>query len=103
MRRLVAIFAVVAMLGACVDSSGPPERQTVKRPATTISQRPEARQCRAELGAQQAIFTPLPDQYYGGGCTNLNTVRLSSLRSDSTSLSLANLGPVTCPLADKFA
>src|SRR5690606_20452285 len=42
-------------------------------------------------------------RYYGAGCTTLGTVRLSALRSDNASLSLSNLGPVTCPLANTFA
>src|SRR5690606_34305741 len=103
MRRLVAIFAAAATLGACTDSSGLSDRQAVKRSTATISQRPEAQQCRAVLGAKQIGFTPLPDQYYGGGCSNINTVRLANLRSDDSLLSLANLGAVTCPLADTFA
>jgi len=61
------------------------------------------RQCLSDLGARQAAFTPLPDQYYGAGCSTISTVRLLSLRSDSTDLDLTNLGPVTCALADRFA
>lgn len=103
MRRLVALLAIIASLGACADGPRSADRQTVKRSTATISQRPEAQQCRAELGAKRAGFTPLPDQYYGGGCSTINTVRLASLQSDTSALSLANLGPVTCPLADSFA
>lgn len=103
MRRFVAILAVVATLGACADGPRSPERQTVKRSTATISQRPEALQCRAELGAKRVGFTPLPDQYFGGGCSTINAVRLASLQGDDSALSLANLGPVTCPLADSFA
>ena len=33
----------------------------------------------------------------------MNTVRLSSLRSDQAKLGVSNLGPVTCPLANTFA
>lgn len=103
MRRFFVILAVVAVLGGCADNSRSPDRQTVKRSTATISQRPEALQCRAQLGAKRAGFTPLPDQYYGGGCSTINTVRLASLQGDNSSLGLANLGPVTCPLADSFA
>lgn len=103
MRRFVAILAVLATLGACADKPRSPERQTVKRSTATVSQRPEARQCRAELGAKRAGFTPVPDQYFGGGCSTVNTVRLSSVQADAATLSVANLGPVTCPLADSFA
>lgn len=61
------------------------------------------RQCLSDLGARQAAFTPLPDRYYGAGCETRNTVRLTSLRSDTADLDLTNLGPVTCALADRFA
>jgi len=45
----------------------------------------------------------MPDRYFGGGCTNLGTVRLASLRSDTAQLALSNLGPVTCSMANEFA
>ena len=69
----------------------------------TMAIRPENRSCLANLGAVRASFTPLPDQYYGAGCSAINAVRLASLRSDSAALALTNLGPVTCPLAETFA
>jgi hypothetical protein len=75
----------------------------VRQSTATLPARPETRQCLANLGATKAQFTPLPDQYYGAGCTALGTVRLSSLRSDDAALALTNLGPVTCPLANTFA
>ena len=75
----------------------------VQQSAAVFSPRPEAGQCLAALGASKANFTPLPDQYYGAGCTTLGTVKLASLRSDDAALALSNLGPVTCPLASTFA
>jgi hypothetical protein len=50
-----------------------------------------------------ANFTPLPDQYYGAGCSAVGAVRLASLRSDSGVLQISNLGPVTCPLANTLS
>ena len=61
------------------------------------------RVCLADLGSKHAGFTPLPDQYYGAGCSALGAVRLSELKSDRASLALSGLGPMTCPLADSFA
>lgn len=61
------------------------------------------RQCLTRLGVAQASFTPLPDKYYGAGCSTLDTVQLSALHSDHANLSVSNLGPVTCPLANTFA
>ena len=78
-------------------------QQAVQRSTASFTPRPEARQCLAALGLARANFTPLPDQYFGAGCSTLNTVRLASLRSDDGSLGLTNLGPVTCPLASTFA
>ena len=60
-------------------------------------------QCLANLGARAASFTPIPDQYYGAGCSTVNAVKLVSLSADEQSLAVSNLGPVTCPLADTFA
>ncbi|NBC37448.1 extensin [Novosphingobium sp. FSY-8] len=60
-------------------------------------------QCINDLGARAANFTPLPDQFYGAGCSTINTVRLISLSSDDAPLGVSHLGPVTCPLANSFA
>ena len=65
--------------------------------------RADDRQCLAGLSATHANFTPLPDQYFGAGCSTLGTVRLASLRSDHAALGLSNIGPVTCPLASALA
>ena len=101
MRKLLAFLPLIA-LGACVDIPQP-QRQTVRQSTAQFSPRPETRQCMAALGATRAAFTPLPDQYFGAGCSTLGTVRLSALRSDNASLALSNMGPVTCPLAQTFA
>ena len=104
MRRVLALLPAMALLSACIDIPQAPKRDAVHRPASAaFTPRPEVRQCLAELGITRASFTPLPDQYYGAGCSTIGTVRLTSLRSDDSLLQLANLGPVTCPLADTMA
>ena len=103
MRRLILILPLVAMLSACIDSPRGGPGKSPRPTASTITPRPEARQCLANLGQTNASFTPLPDQYFGGGCSNLNTVRLSTLRGDFEQLGVSNLGPVACPLASAFA
>lgn len=105
MRGLLLILPLVATLSACIDipQAQAPHRQSVRQSTGLFNPRPDYRQCLSELGAQQAIFTPLADQYFGTGCTNVGTVRLSSLRSDTAALSLTNLGPVTCNMATTFA
>jgi hypothetical protein len=99
-----AIILAMALLSAC--GSVVPEaskRQSVARSTAVFTPRPEARQCLSQLGMTQASFTPVPDKYFDRGCSTLNSVQLASLRSDDATLALANLGPVTCPLANTFA
>ena len=105
MRGLLLILPLVATLSACIDipQAQAPHRQSVRQSTGLFNPRPDYRQCLSELGAQQAVFTPLADQYFGTGCTNVGTVRLSGLRSDTAALSLTNLGPVTCNMATTFA
>lgn len=105
MRRVLPFLPLLAALTGCVDA--PQRNSQVQRPVrqstTAFSPRPEFRQCLSELGAQHAVFTPVADQYFGTGCSNLGTVRLSSLRGDTAPLGLTNLGPVTCDMASSFA
>ena len=104
MRRILAILPLLALLSGCIDIPSPSaKRQTVRQSTTTFTPSREARQCLSELGATRASFTPLPDRYFGGGCSALNSVRLASLHGDNASLALTNIGPVTCPLANTFA
>ncbi len=66
--------------------------------------RPAGAQCLAALGASGARYAPLADRYYAPGCQALGSVRLDRLAGDrNASFTLANLGPVACPLADAFA
>ena len=103
MRRTLAILTLLTALSGCVDVPEAPKRPASRPSSAFISPRPEYRQCLADLGAQRASFAPLPDQYFGSGCSNIGTVRLTGLRSDSASLELSNLGPVTCSMASTFA
>ncbi len=104
MRRYLATLPLLALLAGCLDiPQATAPRQTVRQSTAVLTPRPESRQCLAGLGASRANFTPLPDQYFGAGCQQVNTVRLAGLQSDNASLALSNLGPVTCPLAETFA
>ena len=78
-------------------------RQPLQRSTQLYSPRPEAGACLTSLGRANAAFTPLPDQYFGAGCSAVGAVHLVSLRGDSAMLGVSNLGPVTCPLAQTFA
>lgn len=97
-RNAIA-FAAALTLAGCVGGS--PTSQRAPQPSRQMAVAPSAyaQQCLINLGRSQANFTPLADQYYGQGCSTINAVRLAWLRGDDAHLQLANLGPVTCPLA----
>ena len=73
-RRVLALLPAVALLSACMDIPQAPKRDAMRRPpSTAITPRPELRQCLADLSGTSAGFTPLPDQYYGAGCSTIGT------------------------------
>jgi hypothetical protein len=99
-RRALIVLSLAALLAGCVGSPERPVRKPSRSSTgSSLSQSPQARACLANLGATQAAFSPLADQYYGAGCSTLGTVRLDSLRADDGKLSITNLGPVSCPAA----
>lgn len=110
MRHLIALLPpllpCLAMLSACgsaIPEGRAPQRQTISRSTQVFTPSPEAQQCYNGLGTRKAGFTPLPDQYFGAGCSAVSALRLTSLRSDDASLGVTNLRLVTCPLAQTFA
>lgn len=109
MRRLLSMLAPVipgvALLSACggMIPEGRAPQQTVARSTQVFTPSVEAQQCYNGLGTTRASFTPLPDQYFGAGCSAVSAVKLTALRSDDASLGVSNLGAVTCPLAQTFA
>ncbi|HMP56600.1 MAG TPA: extensin family protein, partial [Novosphingobium sp.] len=103
MRKSLALMPMMALLAACGAIPDGPKQQPLRQSTQVFSPAPEMRQCLSELSLTRASFTPLPDQYFGGGCSTIGTVRLASLQGESASLALSNLGPVSCPLAQAFA
>ena len=105
MRTWVFLGLLASLCGGCqaIPSGQAPRRAAVARSTAFVSPRPETRACLIDLGSKNAAFTPLPDQYYGAGCSAVGTVQLSQLKSDRASLELSGLGPMTCPLADSLA
>lgn len=100
MKRHLALLAL-ALLSGCIDL---PDGSKPGRSASgSFTPRPDARQCLSRLGTTRAGFNVLPDRYFGAGCSNINTVTLTSLQSDTSTLSLGNLGPVSCQMANGFA
>ncbi len=105
MRTAMLMILTAALTSGCsvIPGATGPRKAGVARAAVALPSSPAAQACLADLGSKQANFTPLPDQYYGAGCSAVNAVRLSALKSDHATLAMSNLGPVTCDLADTFA
>jgi hypothetical protein len=93
-------------LGACgslVPDSRAPARPQAQAAPRALAVAPSAGTCLGDLGQREAAFTPLPDRFYGAGCSTIGTVSLATLRGDDARFQLTNLGPVACPLADTLA
>ncbi|MFA9201177.1 MAG: extensin family protein [Cypionkella sp.] len=104
LRRL----APVALLALAACGGLVPEGREAARPLPQAAPRavapaPADRVCLGELGARGANFTPLPDRFYGAGCSTVGTVTLAALQGDEARFALSNLGPVACPLAETLA
>lgn len=108
LRRLISLATLAPMIalaacGSLVPGGREPAKPQARAAPRAVAVAPDTRICLGELGARQASFTPLPDRYYGAGCSTLGTVSLAALQGDSARFQLANLGPVSCPLADTLA
>jgi hypothetical protein len=107
MRSLPAFSLLVLLtLAGCgaVPGSKPADRVARQAGSVPVSvARPEARQCQAQLGQTGSRFAPLPDKYYGAGCSTTNSVSLSGVGGDNSQFTVTNLGAVACPLANTFA
>ncbi|MGN3974090.1 extensin family protein [Tsuneonella sp. SYSU-LHT278] len=103
-RKLVPLLAL--SLGACgnlVPDGRAPARPQAQAAPRAVAVSPQANACFSELGATGANFSPVPDRYYGAGCSTVGTVSLTALQGDAARFQLTNLGPVSCPLADAMA
>jgi hypothetical protein len=102
-RRPASLIASLALLAtACVPQSRQPQRrapQTSARytppPPRPIYDAAARRQCLAQLSADGARYTELPDRVFPGGCSAIGTVQLQDI-----GMPVSNLGAMTCPLAD---
>jgi len=97
---LLALLAIFILAG-CADHSV--VRQGARSPAAAPTPRvmPNSqsfRMCAARLDAANVRYEALPNQERGGGCTTIDTIRLLEIGTP-----VANLGPMTCPLAANFA
>ncbi|CAH0495686.1 extensin family protein [Novosphingobium sp. CECT 9465] len=101
-RRIIAALSLAAMVAGCIGAPEQTARAPSRNTGASISQTPQGRACLANLGTTQAGFTPLADQYYGAGCSTLGAVKMAWLKGDDRRLEVANLGPVTCPMANSL-
>ncbi len=100
---LLPILLLMAGCGAVPDSREPKRVRNEAAAATIAQARPQTRQCHAELGQTGSRFAPLPDKYYGAGCSSLNSVRLDGIGGDESEFLVTNLGPLACPAASTLA
>ncbi|WP_324826839.1 extensin family protein [Qipengyuania zhejiangensis] len=100
---LLPILLLMAGCGAVPDSREPKRVRNEAAAATIAQTRPQTRQCHAELGQTGSRFAPLPDKYYGAGCSSLNSVRLDGIGGDESEFLVTNLGPLACPAASTLA
>ncbi|WP_126173498.1 extensin family protein [Altericroceibacterium xinjiangense] len=99
-RNCITTIGAALLAGCSMLPGGDTPKQEAAAP---IARSPAGAQCLADLQRSEATFTPLPDRYTGQGCSMLNTVQLTRLRSDVGEPVMTNLGPVACPVASAFA
>ena len=102
-RPLALVAAACALAGCSAVPQGREPAKPQRQVRASVAPNPGTRLCLAELGTQQASFAPLPDKYYGAGCSTVGSVSLAALGGDDGRFALSNLGPVACPLANSFA
>ena len=102
---VISLFLLFAVTGCgAVPTGQAPERAVRSSSSNAVSvARPEAQICQAELGRTGAQFAPLPDKFYGAGCSTTNSVQLSRLGADRGMLEVTNMTALACPLANAFA
>ena len=94
MRPHPAIALLLLILAGCgvVPDSKTADRGVRQAGSPAISTaRPEARQCHAELGMTGSRFIPLPDKFYGQGCSTANSVRLEGVGGDRDHFTVTNV------------
>lgn len=103
-RRGVLLFLLLAV--SCVPSprgvrppvQRPAAERRPPRPAPAELSPSQLRQCFADLSGKGVRYTPLPDRSFGGGCTQIGTVKVTDV-----GIPITNLGAMKCRLADRFA
>jgi hypothetical protein len=99
----IVLTTALAGCGVAPDTREPAARAPTSGSGSANWERPQARQCITELGRSGSQFAPLPDRMYGAGCSTLDSVQLDRVGGDLGPLTVTNLGPLACPLANDFA
>lgn len=94
--RTMGALLLMALVSACATpqaKKGMPRRGTAAAPPPGLT----LKQCYAKLDANQARYTPLPNERFGGGCSMVGAVKLLDIGVPTT-----GLGPMTCGIASNF-
>ncbi len=113
-QRMALVAALAGMIAGCsmVPEGRSIARAPVAAPVRTAAlpapPKADTRQCISALSKAQVRFTPVPDQTFGAGCSQLGSVRLSTIALTDAprgldELAISNIGPVRCELAQRFA
>ena len=97
MRRIAALFALLALAACIPRGEGPPESvppASVQPPKGTQA----TLQCHVELARDKVQFRVLTDRTFAGGCSAIGAVQLTDIGTPTT-----NLGAMTCPVARQYA
>jgi hypothetical protein len=97
MLRAVSSLTLVALLAACV---GPPKGRSAdtgpRKAPVAVNE--NTKQCVADLDNLGVRYTPIADQSFGGGCSNIGTVQLLGV-----GVPITNVTAIRCPLARAIA
>jgi hypothetical protein len=117
MQRMALVAALSVLIAGCSmvpegrglsRAPSAPAVRTAAIPALPGPPTADTRQCISALSKAQVRFTPVPDQTFGAGCSQLGSVRLSTIALTDAprgynELAVSNIGPVRCELAQRFA
>lgn len=116
LQRMALVAALSVLIAGCSmlpegrGLSRAPVQPPVRSGMAVLPAPPvaETRQCINQLVRAQVRFTPVPDQTFGAGCSQLGSVRLSTIGLTDPGLgrgelAISNIGPVRCELAQRFA
>ena len=95
-RNFLALVVLSLSLSACGISGG-------KRPSDSsrpITATTETKQCFTELRNAGVRFSPLPNQNFSSGCSQIGAI---TMLDAGRYTEVTNLGPIRCELANKLA